>query len=55
MKETEVCEFNNLPDDVTSSDKYEIIQVLNNYAKTQFCYMTIGEVGMNLTEKHIAK
>ena len=33
MKETEVCEFNNLPDDVTSSDKYEIIQVLNNYAK----------------------
>lgn len=33
MKETEVCEFNNLPDDITSSDKYEIIQVLNNYAK----------------------
>ena len=33
MKETEVCEFNNLPDDVTSSDKYEIIQVLSNYAK----------------------
>lgn len=33
MKETEVCEFYNLPDDVTSSDKYEIIQVLNNYAK----------------------
>ena len=33
MKETEVCEFNNLPDDVISSDKYEIQQVLNNYAK----------------------
>lgn len=33
MKETEVCEFNNLPDNITSSDKYEIIQVLNNYAK----------------------
>ena len=33
MKETEVCEFNNLPDDVTSNDKYEIQQVLNNYAK----------------------
>lgn len=33
MKETEVCEFNNLPDDITSSDKYEIIQVLNNYAE----------------------
>ena len=33
MKETEICEFYNLPDDVISSDKYEIQQVLNNYAK----------------------
>ena len=33
MKETEICEFYNLPDYASPDDKYEIHQVLNNYAK----------------------
>ncbi|WP_258321921.1 hypothetical protein [Bacteroides sp. ET336] len=33
MKETKICEFYNLPDYASSSDRYEIQQVLNNYAK----------------------
>lgn len=28
MKETEVCEFNNLPDDITSSDKYPLAELI---------------------------